>query len=85
MTDPDFSIVKQAEIPTAHFARLCSVSRLSATLWLNGSTSPRGLYRTHVMARLKLIKNALDKGHLPLPRTHRNERFRALVNVLKQN
>ena len=85
MTDLDFSLVKQAGIPTSHFAKLCRVSRVSATFWLSGKTSPRGLYYTHVLIRLKAIKTALDKGRLPLPRTHRSERFSALVDALKQN
>jgi hypothetical protein len=83
MTEPDFSLVKQADIPTAHFARLCGVSRLSATLWLKAQTSPRGLYRTHVLERLAKIKAALDAGKLPLPLTHRSKKYDALVQALE--
>lgn len=84
--DIDFSLVKQADIPTAHFARLCGVSRLSAHLWLKpkdeGGTTPRGLYRDHVLGYLRLVKKALEDGALPLPRTNRSARYDALVKAL---
>jgi hypothetical protein len=78
----DFSIVKRAGIATAHFARLCGVSRVSAHLYLTNKAQPRGLYREVVARRLALIQRALDKGILPLPKVSRGERYNMLIRTL---
>ena len=78
----DFSPVKQAGIPMAHFARLCGASRVSVYKWLAGAM-PRGLYRQAVDARLSAIRRAIDRGNLPLPPTTRDDKYKALVRALK--
>lgn len=82
MQDVDFTPVVQANIPAAHFARLCGAHRVSGFHWLRGR-QPRGLYRDRVIQRLKLVQRALDRGSLPLPPTVRTGQFEALVQALK--
>ena len=53
----DFSPILQAQIPAAHFAKLCGANRVSVFKWLRG-TNPRGLYHERASQRLKLVKRA---------------------------
>lgn len=81
----DFGVVKKAGIAVAHFARICGVSRVSATLYLANRVQPRGLYRERVTQRLNMIENAMAAGRLPLPdSTPRKAKYKATVKALKQ-
>ena len=84
MTKLDFRAVKRAGVPVAHFARVCGISRVSATLYIANRVQPRGLYRERVSPRLELIERAMAAGRLPLsPTIPRNDRFKALIKALK--
>lgn len=86
MSDLDFSVVKKAGIATAHFARLCGISRVSASLYLSNTraTQPRGLYRRVVARVLEQIEAALAAGRLPLGPTRRADKFSLTVRALKK-
>lgn len=84
MSKLDFGVVRKAGIAVAHFARICGVSRVSATLYMANRVQPRGLYRERVSQRLQIIKDAMDAGRLPLPdSTPRDQKYKALVKALK--
>jgi hypothetical protein len=83
MKDPlDFTPLTEAQIPVAHFAKLCGADRASVHYWVRG-TQPRGLYRERAAKALKLLQRALDKGSLPLPTLPRPKQYDALVAALK--
>ena len=84
MDTPNFKLVKKAGIPTAHFARICGCTRVSATLWLSGKVHPRGLYLERVVQQLQKIETAMTRGRLPLPdHIKRDNRFKALTRALR--
>lgn len=78
----DFTIMERANIPAAHFAKLCGATRVSAFKWLRGA-NPRGLYYTSARNAIQRIEKALKAGLLPLPPTPRQEQFAALVKAIK--
>lgn len=78
----DFSPVKQAGIATSNFAKVCGVSRLTATLWLTGKSQPRGLYRVQAARRVAAIRAALERGDLPIAPMPPAQRLTAICEAL---
>ena len=79
----DFSVITKANVPAAHFARLCGASRVSAMKWLRG-TNPRGLYHEKAKKCLTLVRHAVDTGHLPLRAgINRKDQYRAFAVALR--
>lgn len=80
----NLKLVKKAGIPTAHFARICGATRVSAHWWLTGKFHPRGLYRERVAQQLLKIENAMTAGRLPLPpNIKRDDAYKALLKALR--
>lgn len=85
-----FDVVKQAEIKPHELARLIGVSRVTASMWLNGHTNPHKLLEAKVQKVLDAVRRALDEDQLPAPRgltgeDRRNYIHAALVAQLKAN
>lgn len=86
MSKVDFSPVAQAKIRPSQFARLCGASRFSAIKWIAGEYDPRGLYLERVLNVLKLIRRAVERGHLPLPEnTPRKKQLELIVTALRSH
>jgi len=86
MKDLDFSVVKKAGIATAHFARFCGISRVSASLYLSNTrkVQPRGLYRHTVEKVLTRIADAVEAGRLPLGSVRREDRYALTLKALRK-
>lgn len=64
---PNFSILKTADIPQGEFASMCGVSRVTVNLWINGKVSPNRFLRDKVDDLLDRIERAVNNKMLPLP------------------
>ncbi|MFY8064105.1 MAG: hypothetical protein ACOVN2_10405 [Usitatibacteraceae bacterium] len=81
----DFSVVRQANIKTQHFANLVGCSRLTAHYWLSGTVQPKGLYQTAARTALNRIQAAIEAGDLPLRSGSHRPDFTSLLSVLAKN
>lgn len=82
-----FDILKkdQANIGVGNFAKIAGVSRVTASLWINGHTKPHMLHADKIAVILASIKLALDKGLLPIPlNVVRKERFDKTKSAILQ-
>lgn len=73
----DFAPVHEAQLGPADLAKLCAVSRVTASLWLNNHTQPHHLLTERVTKIVDGIKAAVDAGLLPVPH-HVTRRERGL-------
>lgn len=80
----NFKLIRRAQVPVAHFARLCGASRASVNFWISGTVKPTGLYHVAANELLSQIDTALKRGRLPLPRMRRDAKFDALIVALNK-
>lgn len=70
----DFSPIEAAGISQAQFGTLVGVSRVTVNTWVNGHFSPRDSgVRQRVLKALGLLRQAVDKGRLPVAENHRKQ------------
>jgi transcriptional regulator with XRE-family HTH domain len=62
-----FTVAKAARLRPDDIAKLCKVSRCTASLWMNGHTKPHHLLRDRVAGVLAAIKAAMEAGDFPIP------------------
>lgn len=60
-------IFLEAELRPRHLAALLGVSRVTASLWLNGHGEPHVLIRKKVDALAELVSKAIESRSLPIP------------------
>lgn len=85
--ESDFSeqveIFKRAGLGPAELSNLLRVSRVTASLWLNGRRRPHHLIEERVDQLFRAVEDALAAGELPLSEDiDRRERAWHLRNVL---
>jgi len=61
--------LKQAGLRPKHIAPALGVSRVTASLWLNGHGNPHVLLRQKVSEFAELVNKAIRCGKLPIPET----------------
>jgi hypothetical protein len=66
MDKNDFDICKQAGIGSTILARLANVSRVTASLWINGHARPHRLLASRITTLLRCIRMAVEANELPL-------------------
>lgn len=64
-----FKPVKQAKLTVQEFATIAGVSRVTASLWLNGHKKPHLLHASKISMLINAIDLAIYKEQLPLPTT----------------
>lgn len=62
-----FEIVKEAELRPHDLSKIAKVSRVTASMWLNGHTKPHPLIKERVEKLLDVIRAAVESGDLPVP------------------
>lgn len=81
----DFTPIKLANLGPADMAKLLRVSRVTASLWLNGHKQPHHLHSESVSTLIDKVARALGAGLLPVPHNvTRRERGLYLQKVLTQ-
>lgn len=58
---------REARLASRHIARLLGVSRVTASLWLNGHSNPHVLLHEKVMQLAEAVSKMTDEGKLPIP------------------
>lgn len=58
---------RQARLESRHVAKLIGVSRVTASLWLNGHSKPHVLLHEKVNLFADAVSKATDAGKLPIP------------------
>lgn len=59
-------LLKQAEIGVGEFAKLAGVSRVTASLWVNGHAEPHSLHKEKIDKLWVAISTACGDASLPL-------------------
>lgn len=73
----DFTPVKEARLGPEDLRRLCDVSRVTCSNWLNGHAQPHRLLTGRVQKVVDDVQAAIDADLLPVP-FHVLQRERAL-------
>jgi hypothetical protein len=58
---------REAGLGARHISKLAGVSRVTASLWLNGHCNPHVLLQEKVNLLAEIIDAALASGKLPMP------------------
>jgi len=83
-TPEKFEPFRLAGLGPAELSSLLRVSRVTASLWLNGRHRPHHLLEDRVEQLLRAVQDALAAGELPLSRDiPRRERYWHLRRVLE--
>ena len=78
-----FQTVRDAGLMPHEVARIIKVSRVTASMWLNGHTKPHRLLADKVAKFLDAVSSAVDAGDLPVPPDlKRKERAEYLTKTL---
>ena len=81
----DFTPIKSAKLGPEDLRRLCDVSRVTCSNWLNGHTHPHTLLTGRVLKVVDAVDAAVSLGLLPVPfRVMRRERAFYIQNALEQ-
>jgi hypothetical protein len=59
--------LREAGLQPRHIHRLIGVSRVTASNWLRGKTSPHHLVKDRADGLMAAVQNAVDDGRLPVP------------------
>jgi molybdenum cofactor biosynthesis enzyme MoaA len=63
----DFTPIRDAKLGPEDLRKLCGVSRVACSMWLNNHTQPHHLLTDRVQKVVDGVKAALDAGLLPVP------------------
>lgn len=87
MAEPlDYSVLAEARVGPTDMSRLLKVSRVTASLWVNGHTTPSPLVNARVREFLDAVGKAYDAGELPVPfGVSRRERGMYLTRTLERH
>lgn len=82
-----FEPVKAAELTPADLIVLIPVSRVTASLWLNGHRTPSMLILDRVRSVLDAIRAAVEAGDLPIKdaKITRDERSDMLTRIVAKH
>lgn len=76
-------LLKQAGLTPAELSQLLKVSRVTASLWLNGHARPHHLLEERVERLLDVVEEAMAARELPLsidiPRRERRVHLRRII------
>lgn len=75
-------LLSAAGIGVSAFAKLAGISRVTASLWVNGHTKPHALHAARIEELLARIRQRVSTCELPLPPgpvATRDARLRAVV------
>ena len=76
-------LLKTAKIGVGEFAKLAGVSRVTASLWVNGHAKPHPLHGDKIDQLLAGITSAVAGGKLPLTaRYKKDERLAQLKSAI---
>lgn len=59
-------LLKKAGVGVGEFAKLAGVSRVTASLWINGHAAPHTLHKDKIDRLWVAISNAMVENQLPL-------------------
>lgn len=62
-----FDVVKTAGLTVTDFAKIAGVSRVTASLWINGHSAPHALHASKIARLLKALTKAIKSRQLPAP------------------
>lgn len=65
--DQPIDVFLKAKLRPKHVAPLVGVSRVTASLWLNGHGNPHHLIAGKVAKMAQLVSQAISDGKLPIP------------------
>lgn len=78
---------REAGLRPKHLAPILGISRVTASIWLNGHGDPHVLLRKKVDTLAALVMKALDAGKLPIPedvsKSEEVEYLKATLTALK--
>lgn len=77
----DFSTISRAGLTQKQFGALVGVERVTVNTWVKGKFRPNARLSGRVAAALRLLKQAVKDGHLPIDDSHRE---RLLEQQLKR-
>lgn len=81
-----FSVCIAAGVRPSDIARLLRISRVAASLWINGHSQPHRFIEKRVQRMLSAVSSALSSGDLPISRdVPRGERYDATVAVITKH
>lgn len=81
----DFSPIREAQLGPTDLAQLVGVSRVAASLWLNGHSAPIHLIHEKVARVVDEVQAAVNAGLLPVPHhVTRRERGHYIRTALTQ-
>lgn len=76
---------REAKLASRHIAKLLGVSRVTASLWLNGHTSPHVLLQEKVMQLADAVSKATQQGKLPMPEgVSKSEEVKYLDSIISE-
>lgn len=82
----NFGPVYDAKLGPADLAKLLKISRVTASLWLNGHSRPHQLLHDRVVDLLDAVDKATQAGDLPVPhRISRRERGLYITNTIAKH
>jgi hypothetical protein len=70
MTDIDFSVFEKAGVRPRHLSKVLTVSRVTASNWLNGKSVPHTMIHDKVADVYARVAELIDSGDLPLPQNY---------------
>lgn len=82
MKQLDFAPLRAARITQTEFAQILRVSRVSVSGWMRGAGGIHEMRLPRVARLLKVLAQATQDGHLPLPEMPRAARLVAIKKVL---
>lgn len=81
----DFAPVHEANLLPSDLAKLVKVSRVTASMWLNGHAQPHHLLSERVSTTVDAVSRAVQAGLLPVPHSvHRRERGLYIQQALEK-
>jgi len=81
----DFKPVKDARLKPGDLWPLCSVSRATASSWLNGHAQPHPLHEDRIAKIIDGIRRAVKAGLLPVPHNvMRDERRQYIQDAIEK-
>lgn len=81
----DFTPIWDAKLGPEDLRKLCVVSRVTCSNWLNGHSQPHSLLTARVTKVVDDVRAAVDAGLLPVPfHITRRERAFYIQNAIEQ-
>lgn len=79
----EFKIIEKAGLTQREFGDICSVSRTTVNLWVNGRMKPHRYIQSRVKEKLEQVARAVENGKLPTAHAAGPARQQAITSALK--